>query len=75
MTQITRNELVAFIYNETTSLLSEAITRTSEKDEAIREELNSLLQVKNQLGSLSYQPMKSTVDKIMMYARLSCCPN
>ncbi len=75
MKQFTREDLVAFMYNETSSLLSAAITKASKKDEEIRKELNSLMQVKDQLTEISHQPMQVSVDKIMLYAKLSCCPN
>lgn len=75
MSKFTQEELVAFIYNETNALLSTSIEQAATRSSEIKEELNQLLQVKNQLSAMSYQPAPQTVDKIMLYARLNCCSN
>jgi hypothetical protein len=75
MSKFTQEELVAFIYNETNALLSTSIAQAAARSSEIKEELNQLLQVKNQLNAMSYQPAPQTVDKIMLYARLHCCSN
>lgn len=75
MSKFTQEELVAFIYNETNALLSTSIEQAATRSSEIKEELNQLLQVKNQLSVMSYQPAPQTIDKIMLYARLNCCSN
>ena len=75
MKKFTQEELTAYVYNETSASLSAAITSASEKDAAIKAELETLTQVKNQLTAMSFSPSEKTIDKVLMYARLSCCPN
>jgi hypothetical protein len=68
MPNFTQEELVAYMYNETNTLLTHAIKTHSEKDSAIREELNSLLAVQENLDSLSYQPGQLVISRILRYA-------
>ncbi len=68
MTHITPDDLVRYLYNETSEQKSELIKETLETDMNLRETFNALLLSKKNLEETDLSPRPEAVDKILQYA-------
>ncbi len=68
MTHITPEDLVRFIYNETSVNKSEIIREALETDMKLRDIFENLLLSKNNLEKIDLSPRPESVDKILQYA-------
>lgn len=69
MQHFNHEDLVQFLYNETSPQKSQAIQKALETDWALKEEYQQLLATKNELEGLkSRSPRKETLDFILQYA-------
>lgn len=69
MTHITPDDLVRYLYNETSDRKSELIQEALETDMSLRETFNALLLSKRNLEETNLSPRPEAVDKILQYAR------
>jgi hypothetical protein len=58
---ITQNDLIRFIYQETTKEENFQILQDLDENFELREELNSLMKTLNMLNELSFNPSDSTL--------------
>ncbi|MBL4654647.1 MAG: hypothetical protein JKY33_02330 [Bacteroidia bacterium] len=71
----TQENLIKFIYNETTTAETQSIFSKIEKDEEIFEEYEQLVRLKNSLDKLFVQPSKTSLEIILEKSReLSVAP-
>jgi len=71
----TQENLIKFIYNETTTAETQSIFSKIEKDEEIFEEYEQLVRLKNSLDKLFVQPSKTSLEIILERSReLSVAP-
>ena len=68
MTQITPEDLVQYLYDETSERKSELIREALETDMELRETFNALLLSKRNLEETNLSPRPEAVDKILQYA-------
>lgn len=68
MTHITPDDLVRYLYNETSAQKSELIREALETDMNLRETFNALLLSKKNLEETNLSPRPEAVDKILQYA-------
>lgn len=68
MNHITQNDLVRYLYNETSDKKSELIQEALETDMSLRETFNALLLSKKNLEETNLSPRPEAVDKILQYA-------
>ncbi|MEO8109998.1 MAG: hypothetical protein ABI594_08205 [Ginsengibacter sp.] len=68
MTHITPDDLVRYLYNETSDRKSELIQEALETDMDLRETFNALLLSKKNLEETNLSPRQEAVDKILQYA-------
>jgi len=69
MEKINANDLVQYLYQETSSEHNELIEKSLTDDLDLQNECKKLESTINELQSLSYSPSQSTIDKILNYAR------
>jgi len=70
MTKIfTQDDLIRFLYNETSTSESEEITYALERDATLRERMNSLKQTVGLLNDSCMSPSESTTQSILNYSR------
>ncbi len=69
MNHITPDDLVRYLYNETSDKKSELIREALETDMNLRETFNALLLSKKNLEKTDLSPRPEAVDKILQYAR------
>ncbi|MDQ6762380.1 MAG: hypothetical protein M3015_07105 [Bacteroidota bacterium] len=69
MNHITPDDLVRYLYNETSDKKSELIREALETDMNLRETFNALLLSKKNLEETDLSPRPEAVDKILQYAR------
>ncbi|MEO6187243.1 MAG: hypothetical protein ABIO82_01000 [Ginsengibacter sp.] len=68
MTHITQEDLVQYLYNETSELKSELIREALETDMDLRETFDTLLLSQKNLEDIELSPRKESIDKILQYA-------
>lgn len=68
MQRFTTEDLLQFLYNETSIEKTAAINAALETDWNLREEFELLSATKNQLKSVSYSPSLKTLNNILNYA-------
>ncbi|MEO8568199.1 MAG: hypothetical protein ABI419_03665 [Ginsengibacter sp.] len=68
MTQITQEDLVRYLYNETSERKSELIKDALESDMNLRDSFESLLASKKNLDKVDLSPRQEAIDKILQYA-------
>ncbi len=68
MTQITQDDLVRYLYNETSDKKSELVKDALESDMNLRDSFEALLASKKNLENVDLSPRPEAVDKILQYA-------
>ena len=68
MTQITQEDLVRYLYNETSEKKSELVKDALESDMNLRDNFESLLASKKNLEKVDLSPRPESVDRILQYA-------
>lgn len=68
MTQITQEDLVRYLYNETSDKKSELIREALETDINLRHSFEGLLLSKKNLEEIDLSPRPESVDRILQYA-------
>lgn len=68
MQRFTTEDLLQFLYNETSIEKKAAIKAALETDWNLREEYELLSATKSQLKSVSYSPSQKILDNILNYA-------
>ncbi|MEO7959970.1 MAG: hypothetical protein ABIR19_00390 [Ginsengibacter sp.] len=68
MTQITQEDLVRYLYNETSDKKSELIREALETDINLRHSFEVLLLSKKNLEEIDLSPRPESVDRILQYA-------
>lgn len=68
MMKITPEELVRYIYNETSPQKTENIRAALQTDWNLRETYEKLLSSGKELSEIKFSPRKETVNKILEYA-------
>jgi hypothetical protein len=71
MHNITSEDLLLYLYGETTKLQTEAIELALQQDWSLMEKLELLTQSRNELESVSFSPSASSVNNILKYAEKS----
>ena len=68
MQKISTEELIQYIYNETSVSQSALIKDSLENDWNLREEYEQLKNTIEEVSSLSFSPNSKTIDNILKYA-------
>ncbi len=68
MRKVTPEDLVLFLYNETSLEKTEAIKAALQTDYSLLEEFEALSSDKNKLEALRFSPRKDVVNNILNYA-------
>ena len=68
MMKITSEDLIKYIYNETSEQKSAAIYAALQNDWSVRETYEKLLSTQNDLKKIRFSPRRETVNKILEYA-------
>ncbi|MEO6221178.1 MAG: hypothetical protein ABIO81_12165 [Ginsengibacter sp.] len=68
MTHITQEDLVRYLYNETSDSKAELIKDALETDMILRETFDLLLLSKKNLEEVDLSPRPESVDRILKYA-------
>jgi hypothetical protein len=68
MIKITQEELIRYIYNETSPQKTENIKAALQTDWNLRETYEKLLSTRKELSELKFSPRIETVNKILEYA-------
>lgn len=68
MTHLTPDDLVRYLYNETSDKKSELIKEALDIDMDLRETFNALLLSKKNLEETNLSPRPEAIDKILQYA-------
>ncbi len=68
MAQITQEDLVRYLYNETSGQKSELVKDALESDMNLRDSFETLLASKKTLENVDLSPRPESVDKILQYA-------
>lgn len=66
---VTQNDLLLYIYQETSENERAEIEQAIESDWDLNERYQSLLQTKSFLGKPKYQPSQSCIDAILQYSK------
>jgi hypothetical protein len=69
MQLFTQEDLLRYVYGETTPEITTAITEAIQNDWQLKEEYQQLMLVKSQLDTLRLSPSRRTIDAIMDYAQ------
>ncbi|MCC7401983.1 MAG: hypothetical protein IT214_10920 [Chitinophagaceae bacterium] len=69
MTSLTTEELLLYLYNETTPRQTKNIEETLQRDWSLREKLAVLRVSKERLNRIVEKPRTETVLKVLNYAR------
>ena len=64
----TQEDLVQFLYNETSPQKSAAIKAALESDWSLRESFEALVSAQTQLDKLDLSPRKEVIDSLLRYA-------
>jgi hypothetical protein len=68
MNKINTDDLIQFLYNETSESQNIVIKEALENDLNLREEYEELKNTIDELGTLSYSPNAKTIENILKYA-------
>jgi hypothetical protein len=71
MHNITSEDLLLYLYGETTKLQTEAIELALQQDWSLMEKLELLTQSRNELETISFSPSTNSVNNILKYAEKS----
>ncbi len=71
MHSITSEDLLLYLYGETTKLQTEAIDSALQQDWSLMEKLELLTQSRNELETISFSPSTNSVNNILKYAEKS----
>ena len=71
MHNITSEDLLLYLYGETTKLQTEAIEIALQQDWSLMEKLELLTQSRNELETISFSPSANSVNNILKYAEKS----
>jgi hypothetical protein len=71
MHTFTSEELLEFLFQETSAEKTEQIVQALEEDWNLKEEYNQISEAKEELSSVSFSPSQKTIHNILNYARLS----
>lgn len=71
MHNITSEDLLLYLYGETTKLQTEAIELALQQDWSLMEKLELLTQSKNELETINFSPSVTSVNNILKYAEKS----
>lgn len=69
MQNFTLEDLVQYLYNETSPEKTAAIKAALETDFELKEKLSVMATASKRLDALSFSPRKESVDKIMEYGK------
>ena len=69
MHNITSEDLLLYLYGETTKLQTEAIELALQQDWSLMEKLELLTQSKNELETINFSPSATSVNNILKYAK------
>lgn len=69
MQLFTQEDLLLYVYGETTPENASAITEAIQNDWQLKEEYQQIMLVKSQLDTVRLSPSRQTIDAIMDYAR------
>ncbi len=67
MNSITPDDLLLFLYNETSPELTIAIKSALESDYRLQESMNEMIISMESLEEISYSPRQQSIDKILAY--------
>jgi hypothetical protein len=65
----TENDLIRFIYHETTESEEREINKALSSDAVLQLQYNELITVKNQMDESQLEPSQSVINSILTYAR------
>ncbi len=68
MTKITQEDLVRYLYNETSDAKSELVRDALESDMNLKDSFETLLASKKTLEKVDFSPRQESVDRILQYA-------
>ncbi|MGF2412816.1 hypothetical protein [Ferruginibacter sp.] len=68
MHNFTPEDLLQYLYNETSPAQTAAIKAALENDWSLREKFEEITSAKNQLKTLKMSPSQQTIDNILNYA-------
>ena len=68
MMKITSEDLIKYLYNETSEQKSATIQTALQTDWSLREMYEKLLNSQSELKKIKFSPRRETVDKILAYA-------
>ena len=68
MSKITPEDLVQYIYSETSTQKTEAIKAALENDWSLREAFEQIVSAQNQLKNAKLSPREESIKKILDYA-------
>jgi hypothetical protein len=71
MHSFTPDDLIQYVYNETSLQKTAAIKAALETDWSLREKYDELLSAHNSLEKVSFSPRKKAIDNILDYAEKS----
>jgi hypothetical protein len=71
MHSITSEDLLLYLYGETTKLQTEAIELALQQDWSLMEKLELLTQSRNELETISFSPSTNSINNILKYAEKS----
>jgi hypothetical protein len=71
MHSFTTEDLIQFVYDETSQQKSAAIKAALESDWSLREKYDEIMSAHKSLEKVTLSPRKKTVDAIMAYAEKS----
>ena len=71
MHNFTSEELLEFLFQETSAEKTEEIVTALEEDWNLKEEYREITETKEQLSAVSYSPSQKSIDTILNYAKLS----
>ena len=68
MQKISTEDLIQYLYNETSSSQNILIKEALEQDWNLREEYEQLKETIEEIGQLSFSPSSTTIDNILKHA-------
>ncbi len=71
MHSITSEDLLLYLYGETTKLQTESIELALQQDWSLMEKLELLTQSRNELQTISFSPSSTSINNILKYAEKS----
>ncbi len=65
----TRDDLIRYIYGETTKLETESIENEVLCDNDAHQQFNEMIELKQTLDKVKYEPSKGVIESIINYSR------